>query len=61
MGAGVQQQSATFGCPMSRDSCPAGGRDPIENFMDYTDDACMWAYTPGQADRMKAQWTSYRK
>lgn len=56
-----QQQSATFGCPMSRDSCPAGGLDPIENFMDYTDDACMWAYTPGQADRMKAQWASYRK
>lgn len=55
------EKSAAFGCPMGRDTCPAGGLDPVENFMDYTDDACMWAYTPGQAERMKSQWAAFRK
>jgi hypothetical protein len=54
------EQSATFGCPVGRDSCRDAGLDPVENFMDYTDDACMFLFTQGQSDRMGSQWTSYR-
>ncbi|KAF9006750.1 hypothetical protein BDQ17DRAFT_1465759 [Cyathus striatus] len=49
-----------FGCPIGRDSCLSEGVDPIHNFMDYSDDACMSEFTPGQIERMKAQISTYR-
>lgn len=49
-----------FGCPTGQDSCPGGGVDPIENFMDYTDDSCMFKFTSGQNDRMQAMWIQFR-
>ena len=49
------------GCPTSRDSCPAlPGLDPVTNFMDYSDDACMVEFTSGQATRMRALTASFR-
>jgi hypothetical protein len=54
------EASAAFGCPAGRDTCAGGGLDPIENFMDYTDDACMDEFTTGQTARMQQMVTTYK-
>lgn len=36
-----------------RDSCPEEGADMIENYMDYSDDACMSIFTMDQRARMR--------
>ncbi|MEM8521195.1 M43 family zinc metalloprotease [Flavobacterium sp. PL12] len=40
------------GCPVNVDSCPSQGNDMIENYMDYTNDACMNIFTNDQKLRM---------
>ena len=54
------EQSPAFGCPSVRDTCNAVGLDPIENFMDYTDDACMFEFTAGQSVRADGLTLQYR-
>jgi hypothetical protein len=57
------QASSTSGCPTGRDSCQIDGPgrlDPIENFMDYSIDSCMYAFTLGQSVRMDEKHSLYR-
>jgi hypothetical protein len=55
------ERSPAYGCPSGRDSCTnIAGLDPIENFMDYSDDSCMYRFTSGQSARADAQCLTYR-
>lgn len=48
------------GCPTDKDTCPQPGSDPVRNFMDYSDDLCMRAFSAGQHQRVEQMWKQYR-
>ncbi len=45
-----------YGCAEGHVSC--GSVDMVQNYMDYSDDACMNLFTVGQSDRMNALFTN---
>jgi len=52
------ESSPFFGCSSSSFSC--GSSDPIDNYMDYSDDRCMNKFTPEQVNRMRCSLVNYR-
>ena len=55
------ERTPASGCPVGRDSCPnQAGEDPIFNFMDYSDDACMTHFTLGQTQRSAAEMLAFK-
>ncbi|OON67748.1 hypothetical protein B0919_16240 [Hymenobacter sp. CRA2] len=50
------QQTSNYGCPsFPHVTCSNGANgDMFMNYMDYTDDACMYMFSAGQASRMNA-------
>lgn len=59
------ERSPDYFCTEGRNSCRDGNRpvalDPIHNFMDYSDDVCLFEFTGGQGERMNIQWALYRQ
>jgi len=54
------EASPASGCPTGRNTCSSAGNDPITNFMDYSNDSCMFQFTSGQDARMDSMFTTYR-
>jgi hypothetical protein len=55
------EATPAYGCPQLRDTCPTPGLDPVWNFMDYTDDACMTGFTSGQSARLRWALATYKR
>jgi len=57
---GQHDGNAVAACRPTLNTCTAPGRDPVHNYMNYTDDVCLDQFTPGQSSRMADQWLAYR-
>jgi hypothetical protein len=51
-----QHNSPNYGCPVQPhlSTCTGTPREMTMNYMDYTDDACMYMFSPGQKNRSLA-------
>ncbi|MEC8003624.1 MAG: zinc metalloprotease [Pseudomonadota bacterium] len=53
-------RSPNYGCPVGTDSCRKTPDDDVFNYMDYTDDSCMFRFSDGQVVRAYEQSLQYR-
>lgn len=53
------EQQPNYGCP-GGGSTSCGTSDPIENYMDYSDDTCMDRFSDEQSHRMRCSLLHYR-
>lgn len=51
-----ESDAANYGCSTGHISCSS--TDMVQNYMDYSDDACMNLFTQGQKNRMQALFSS---
>jgi hypothetical protein len=56
----AREREPNYGCSPVASGCSGGGMSPIENYMDYSDDACMTKFTPQQVNRMRCSIVNYR-
>ena len=49
-----------YECIENLDTCTDAGLDPIENFMNYSPDSCMYMFSEDQKDRMWYMIDNYR-
>ena len=54
------QNTENYGCPSHPSPTCSNSGDMFQNYMDYTDDACMNLFTNGQKDRMHATLNTQR-
>jgi hypothetical protein len=53
-------RSPNYGCPVGADSCRKTPDDDVFNYMDYTDDSCMFRFSDGQVVTAYEQSLQYR-
>jgi hypothetical protein len=53
-------RSPNYGCPVGADSCRKTPDDDVFNYMDYTDDSCMFRFSDGQVVRAYEQSLQFR-
>lgn len=58
IGDTVREAQPNYGCSPVSSGC--GGMSPIENYMDYSGDACMTKFTVQQVNRIRCSMVNYR-
>jgi len=47
------EERPAYGCPVGRNTCsPSDAPDSVNNYMNYSDDYCLFEFSPEQADRI---------
>jgi hypothetical protein len=54
------EEEPTWGCPDTKETCEGGDQDPVHNFMDYSSDPCMEAFSDGQLHFMHQAVDTWR-
>jgi Pregnancy-associated plasma protein-A len=56
----LPESNPNFGDCSGANPNTCGNSDPIHNYMDYSDDLCMWEFSPEQMRRMRCSLESWR-